>query len=77
MKNMLKMFLIGLITLAFTGATFAPRLANAQEEKKMEEGVKKEEGKAKGKAKAKAKAKAKGKKKTEEKKEDKGDGGTK
>ncbi len=80
MKKTLRLLVIGLMVLAFSGASFAQESTPSTPTGQSEKMEKKEEGKAKGKAKtktkskakAKAKAKAKGKKTTEEKKEDTG-----
>ncbi len=76
-KKMLKLLLVGLIVLAFSGASFAQETKGSSSSSTEQGMEKKDEGKAKTKSKAKSKSKSKAKSKakkktTEEKKEDTG-----
>ena len=87
MKNMLKLFLVALITLAFSGVSFAAPASKAspvaqekagtkgspavEEAQKKDDGTKEKKGKGKAEAKGKEKAKAKVKAKKADKKADK------
>jgi hypothetical protein len=68
MKDMLKLFLVAVMVLSFTGMSFAQATPATPPEKSGKVEAKKEEGKAKGKAKAKAKGKAKAEEKKGEEK---------